>query len=77
MQDENKIILKSVEEEKKLNTILLQKIENNKEEIAAKNIELEQSYNNNKSILDDISAAQDKLQAKEADLSQREAALLK
>lgn len=71
------VIQKSIDQKIAENEDLLQKIVKNKADVEARQDELEQTYELNKTVLEDISAAQDKLQSKEADLSQREAALLK
>lgn len=71
------VIQKSIDQKIAENEDLLQKIVKNKADVEARQDELEQTYELNKTVLEDISAAQDELQAKEADLQQRELALLK
>lgn len=71
------VIQKSIDQKIAENEDLLQKIIKNKADVESRQDELEQTYELNKTVLEDISAAQDELQSKEADLSQREAALLK
>jgi len=71
------VIQKSIDQKIAENEDLLQKIVKNKADVESRQDELEQTYELNKTVLEDISAAKDELQAKEADLSQREAALLK
>lgn len=71
------VIQKSIDQKIAENEDLLQKIIKNKADVESRQDELEQTYELNKTVLEDISAAQDELQAKEAALSQREAALLK
>ncbi len=71
------VIQKSIDQKIAENEDLLQKIVKNKADVEARQDELEQTYELNKTVLEDISAAKDELQSKEADLSQREAALLK
>lgn len=70
-------IQKSIDQKIAENEDLLQKIIKNKADVESRQDELEQTYELNKTVLEDISAAQDELQAKEAALSQGEAALLK
>lgn len=70
-------IQKSIDQKIAENEDLLQKIIKNKADVESRQDELEQTYELNKTVLEDISAAQDELQAKEADLQQRELALLK
>lgn len=71
------VIQKSIDQKIAENEDLLQKIVKNKADVEARQDELEQTYELNKTVLEDISAAQDELQAKEAALSQGEATLLK
>lgn len=71
------VIQKSIDQKIAENEDLLQKIVKNKADVESRQDELEQTYELNKTVLEDISDAQDELQAKEADLSQRELALLK
>ncbi len=71
------VIQKSIDQKIAENEDLLQKIVKNKADVESRQDELEQTYELNKTVLEDISDAQDELQSKEADLSQREAALLK
>ena len=71
------VIQKSIDQKIAENEDLLQKIVKNKADVESRQDELEQTYELNKTVLEDISAAQDELQAKEADLQQRELALLK
>ena len=71
------VIQKSIDQKIAENEDLLQKIIKNKADVESRQDELEQTYELNKTVLEDISAAQDELQAKEADLQQRELALLK
>lgn len=70
-------IQKSIDQKIAENEDLLQKIIKNKADVESRQDELEQTYELNKTVLEDISAAQDELQAKEAALSQGEATLLK
>lgn len=71
------VIQKSIDQKIAENEDLLQKIIKNKADVESRQDELEQTYELNKTVLEDISAAQDELQAKEAALSQGEATLLK
>lgn len=70
-------IQKSIDQKIAENEDLLQKIIKNKADVESRQDELEQTYELNKTVLVDISDAQDKMQGREQEVQQRELALLK